>query len=215
MSGLLWTVKPHQNASLMLVQVQAGINADDVQRRVLLKPSVKQHRRRPLFQYRVPLPSWPRPAAVAATPSLLPMAHASKHRVLHRWSGSPASLWDGSPRRSRLVRWSVSRTQDAAPGIGLDFVPRSPLYSIQIPAKVASGRSSSSPNQTMSFFLVSGFGSGAYSAKLLNGTRQRFSGLSQPRQCGENVLRRRPWTPQSDACAARGARCRAARHRPA
>jgi hypothetical protein len=31
----------------------------------------------------------------------------------------------------------------------------------------------------MSSFLVSGFGSGAYSAKLLNGTRQRFSGLSQ------------------------------------
>jgi hypothetical protein len=41
----------------------------------------------------------------------------------------------------------------------------------------------------MSSFLISGFGSGAYSAKLLNGTRQRFSGLSQPRQCGENVLR--------------------------
>jgi hypothetical protein len=41
----------------------------------------------------------------------------------------------------------------------------------------------------MSSFLVSGFGSGAYSAKLLNGTRQRFSGLRQPRQCGENVLR--------------------------
>jgi hypothetical protein len=33
-----------------------------------------------------------------------------------------------------------------------------------------------------SFFLVSGFGSGAHSAKLLNGTRQRFSGFSQPRQ---------------------------------
>ena len=27
------------------------------------------------------------------------------------------------------------------------------------------------------------------SAKLLNGTRQRFSGFSQPRQCGEEVLR--------------------------
>src|SRR6267378_3053369 len=37
--------------------------------------------------------------------------------------------------------------------------------------------------------LVSGFGSGAYSAKLLNGTRQRFSGFSQPRQCGDVVLR--------------------------
>ena len=31
--------------------------------------------------------------------------------------------------------------------------------------------------------------SGAYSAKLLNGTRQRFSGFSQPRQWGEEVLR--------------------------
>jgi hypothetical protein len=41
----------------------------------------------------------------------------------------------------------------------------------------------------MSFFLVSAFGSGAYSAKLLNGTRHRFSGFSQPRQCGDAVLR--------------------------
>ena len=40
-----------------------------------------------------------------------------------------------------------------------------------------------------SFFLVSGFGSGAYSAKLLGGTRHRFSGVSQPRQCGDEVLR--------------------------
>jgi len=31
--------------------------------------------------------------------------------------------------------------------------------------------------------------SGAYSAKLLAGTKQRFSGLSQPRQCGDDVLR--------------------------
>ena len=44
-------------------------------------------------------------------------------------------------------------------------------------------------NQTTSFFFVSGLGSGAYSAKLLTGTRQRFSGFSQPRQCGEEVLR--------------------------
>jgi hypothetical protein len=44
-------------------------------------------------------------------------------------------------------------------------------------------------NQTTSFFFVSGFGSGAYSAKLLNGTKQRLSGFSQPRQCGEEVLR--------------------------
>src|SRR6185503_15245835 len=58
-----------------------------------------------------------------------------------------------------------------------------------MPAKQISGRSSLIANQTTSFFLVSGFGSGAYSAKLLNGTRQRFSGFSQPRQCGEEVLR--------------------------
>jgi hypothetical protein len=51
------------------------------------------------------------------------------------------------------------------------------------------GRSSWIANQTTSFFFVSGFGSGAYSAKLLNGTRQRLSGFSQPRQCGEEVLR--------------------------
>jgi hypothetical protein len=36
-------------------------------------------------------------------------------------------------------------------------------------------------NQTTSFFFVSGFGSGAYSAKLLNGTKHRLSGFSQPR----------------------------------
>jgi hypothetical protein len=58
-----------------------------------------------------------------------------------------------------------------------------------MPAKQVSGRSSLIANQTTSFFLVSGFGSGAYSAKLQNGTKQRFSGLSQPRQCGEDVLR--------------------------
>jgi len=56
-------------------------------------------------------------------------------------------------------------------------------------AKAVNGLSSLSANQTTSFFLVSGFGSGAYSAKLLNGTRQRLSGFSQPRQCGEEVLR--------------------------
>src|SRR6188472_4754796 len=75
------------------------------------------------------------------------------------------------------------------PGTGFDFVPRSPLNVVQMPAKANSGRSSLSANHTTSFFLVSGFGSGAYSAKLLTGTKQRFSGLSQPRQCGDDVLR--------------------------
>jgi hypothetical protein len=58
-----------------------------------------------------------------------------------------------------------------------------------MPANANSGRSSLSANQTTSFFLVSGFGSGAYSAKLLAGTKHRFSGLSHMRQCGDDVLR--------------------------
>jgi hypothetical protein len=39
------------------------------------------------------------------------------------------------------------------------------------------------------FLPVSGFGSGAYSAKLFAGTKQRFSGFSHIRQCGDEVLR--------------------------
>src|SRR3954447_15040827 len=58
-----------------------------------------------------------------------------------------------------------------------------------MPANANSGRSWLSANQTTSFFFVSGFGSGAYSAKLLAGTKHRFSGLSHPRQCGGDVLR--------------------------
>src|SRR5882724_7335331 len=73
--------------------------------------------------------------------------------------------------------------------MGFDFVPRSPLNSVQMPAKANSGRSSLRANQTTSFFLVIELGSGAYSAKLLTGTRQRFSGFSQPRQCGDDVFR--------------------------
>src|SRR6266849_5389782 len=68
-------------------------------------------------------------------------------------------------------------------------MPRSPLNSVQIPPKAHSGRSSFNANQTTSFFFVSGFGSGAYSAKLLAGTRQRLSGFSQLRQWGDVVLR--------------------------
>jgi hypothetical protein len=37
--------------------------------------------------------------------------------------------------------------------------------------------------------LVTGFDSGAYSLKLVNGTRQRFAGPVQRRQCGEPTLR--------------------------
>src|SRR6478752_10512830 len=71
----------------------------------------------------------------------------------------------------------------------MHFVPRSPSNVVQMPAKANSGRSSLSANQTTSFFLVSGFGSGAFSAKLLAGTRHRFSALSHARQCGDEVLR--------------------------
>src|SRR5258705_13525640 len=106
-----------------------------------------------------------------------------KNRVLRdrRWSGSPAWLWDGSARPPRSAM--------SCPGSGFDFVPRSPLNVVQMPAKANSGRSSLSANHTTSFFLVSGLGSGAYSAKLLAGTRQRFSGFSHMRQCGDDVLR--------------------------
>src|SRR5450755_4222461 len=70
-----------------------------------------------------------------------------------------------------------------------------------MPANANSGRSSLRANKTTSFFLVSGFGSGAYSAKLFTGTRQRFSGLSHPRQCGDDVLRMLDWAgPCSRAC---------------
>src|SRR6516165_12423823 len=58
-----------------------------------------------------------------------------------------------------------------------------------MPANANSGRSSLRANHTTSFLFVSGFGSGAYSAKLLAATRHRFSGLSHTRQCGEDVLR--------------------------
>jgi hypothetical protein len=46
------------------------------------------------------------------------------------------------------------------------LVPRSPPNSVQIPAKANSGRLSLRTNHTTSFFLVSGFRSGAYSEKL-------------------------------------------------
>jgi hypothetical protein len=67
--------------------------------------------------------------------------------------------------------WRCGEVDLMRAGNRFRFVPRSPLKSVQMPAKHVSGRSSLIANQTTSFF--SGFGSGAYSAKLLNGTRQR------------------------------------------
>lgn len=55
------------------------------------------------------------------------------------------------------------------PGIGFDFVPRSPLNSVRMPAKQLRGRSSLIANQTTSFLFVWGLGSGAYSRKPLPG----------------------------------------------
>ena len=80
------------------------------------------------------------------------------------------------------------RRQEAVDEVRTDLVPRSPLNSVQMPAKAQSGRSSFNANQTTSFFFVSEFGSGAYSAKLLNGTKHRLSGFIQARQFGEEVL---------------------------
>ena len=103
-------------------------------------------------------------------------------------SGSPAWPSDGSARLPRLARLSGSRRLDAARyrlrfGIPV-AVERRPYSSERKQRPVVIQR-----KHTTSFFLVSGLGSGAFSAKLLAGTRQRFSGFSQPRQCGDDVLR--------------------------
>jgi len=54
---------------------------------------------------------------------------------------------------------------------------------------VRSGSNSEVRARNWAIFLVSGFGSGAYSAKLFSVTKHRFSGFNQPRQCGEDVFR--------------------------
>ena len=76
--------------------------------------------------------------------------------------------------------WSGDRFRFGA-AVTFEFGP--------IPAKANRGRSSFKANHTTSFLPVAGLGSDAYSAKLLAGTRQRLSGFSQPRQCGDVVLR--------------------------
>src|SRR5437764_14016747 len=69
--------------------------------------------------------------------------------------------------------------------MGFAFVPRTPIHSVQMPANATSGRVSSIANHFGVFFgLVS-----AYSQKDVNGTRQRLSGPTHLRQCGELVLR--------------------------
>ena len=51
---------------------------------------------------------------VVVAPWLHPTARASKRRTPHRWSGSPASPWDGSARPPRSVPSSGSHRRDAA-----------------------------------------------------------------------------------------------------
>ena len=62
-------------------------------------------------------------------------------------------------------------------GTGFDFVPRSPLNFVQMRA---AGEVAQRPIvvERASFVLVSEFGSGAYSAKLLKGATRRFTGFS-------------------------------------
>jgi hypothetical protein len=91
---------------------------------------------------------------------------------------------DHRVRRCRKKTVDLMRTRYRL-GLGAAI----PVDVVQMRAKANSGRSSLRANHTTSFFFVSGFGSGAYSAKLLAGTRHRFSGFSQPRQCGDDVLR--------------------------
>src|SRR3954454_7018567 len=69
--------------------------------------------------------------------------------------------------------------------MGFALVPRTPIHSVQIPANATSGRVSSRANHFGVFFgLVS-----AYSQNDVNGTKQRLSGPSHRRQCGDLVLR--------------------------
>src|SRR5436190_6444025 len=69
--------------------------------------------------------------------------------------------------------------------MGFALVPRTPIHSVQIPANASNRLLSSRANHLGVFFgLVS-----AYSQKDVNGTRQRLSGASHLRQCGELVLR--------------------------
>src|SRR4030095_11343255 len=71
---------------------------------------------------------------------------------------------------------------------GFFVVPRAPVQLHQIPAKANSGRSSPRANQPHSFLPVAGLGSSVGSQKAVAGTRQRFSGFSQARQCDDTVL---------------------------
>jgi hypothetical protein len=61
----------------------------------------------------------------------------------------------------------------------LGLRPALAFESVQSPAKANVVCTSSNANHTTSFFIVRGFGSGAYSEKLLADIRQRLSGSSR------------------------------------
>jgi len=104
-------------------------------------------------------------ATAVAALSLRPMARTSTRRAPLSSSGSPAWPLGGSLDDS--VRRRRQHTVDKMrPGIGFDLVPGRSEFRPD-PANANSGRSSLSANHTTSFFLVSGFGSGAYSAKAI------------------------------------------------
>src|SRR5262245_36311199 len=95
----------------------------------------------------------------------MPRAHPNVTLLIGRQDhrhGLGMDRLDDRVRRRRQEAVDLVR-----PRHGFDFVPRSPLNAVQMAAKANSGRSSLSANQTTSFFFVSGFGSGAYSANLL------------------------------------------------
>jgi hypothetical protein len=118
----------------------------------------------------------PRPATAAGAPWPRPTARASRRRAPHPSPGSPASLWV----------W-IGSTTSCGPGIGLDFCASVPVVG-RPNAREGEQRAVIGDRKPDHVFLlfVPGFGSGAYSAKLLAGTKQRFSGLSQPRQSLKN-----------------------------
>jgi hypothetical protein len=68
------------------------------------------------------------------------------------------------------------------------LVPRSPRYrSRPHESEQRLGFVEREPHDVL--FAGRGVGFRCYSEKLLAGTRQRLSGFSQPRQCGDDVLR--------------------------
>ena len=96
-------------------------------------------------------------------------AHPDVAFFLRRQDDRLAFGWIGSTTTS--VPSSRSHRPGEGRGSAFDLVSRSPLNSVQSPPKANIGQPSLSANHTTSFFLVSGFDSGAYSAKLLAGTR--------------------------------------------